>query len=144
MRALKACDLRTATVDGSRVAVCRMYSGDSELVDGYAKSLWSAFGGPSRSLAVNGLLVGAYIVPAVALAAGGSRMRRWGAVGYVAGAASRAMVARRTGERVLPDALLHPASILAFSALNVVSWRRHARGANTWKGRSVVAEEAGA
>jgi hypothetical protein len=31
------------------------------------------------------------------------------------------------------------ASIAAFAALNVISWTRHLRGANAWKGRPVVA-----
>jgi hypothetical protein len=52
------------------------------------------------------------------------------------------MVARRTGGRVLPDILAHPASITAFVALNAMSWQRHLRGANTWKGRAVVPEAA--
>jgi hypothetical protein len=73
-----------------------------------------------------------------ALAAPRPRTRAIGLVGYAAGVASRVLVARRTGERVLPDALGQPASIAAFAVLNAVSWRRHARGANTWKGRPVT------
>jgi hypothetical protein len=56
---------------------------------------------------------------------------------------SRALVARRTGEPVLPDTLAQPASIAAFAALTGVSWWRHARGTNTWKGRAVVAHPGG-
>ena len=41
---------------------------------------------------------------------------------------------RRTGERVLPDALAQPASIAAFAALNAISWRRHARGTQHLEG----------
>lgn len=138
MRALKRDGRLTATVDGSHLATCRMYTGTSGVVDGYAKSLWSAFNGPVGSIAVNALLLTAYTVPAAGMVVGpGPRTRAIGAVGYAAGVASRAMVARRTGEPVLPDTLAQPASIAAFSALNIVSWARHLRGANRWKGRTL-------
>lgn len=138
MRAVKRSGRRAATVDGAQLAECRMYDSPQALVDGYAKSLWSAFNGPAGSVAVNALLLGAFVLPAAAAVVAPSRRTRViGAVGYAAGVAGRVMVARRSGDRVLPDALAHPASILAFSALNVVSWSRHLRGANTWKGRPV-------
>ena len=138
MRSVKTAGHLTATVDGSGLASCRMYNGHVQLVDGYAKSLWSAFGGPAGSVAVNGLLLAAFVAPPlIALTARDRRTRSIGAIGYAAGVASRAMVARRTGERVWPDAAAQPLSIAAFSALNAVSWFRHARGTNTWKGRPV-------
>ena len=143
MRAIKASGRRAATVDGSRLAQCRMYEGAAAVVDGYAKSLWSAFGGPAGSVAVNGLLLATYVLPAVAaVAARDARTRRWGRVGYVAGVTSRALVARRTGERVLPAARAQPASIAAFAVLNAISWRRHLSRRNTWKGRPVTMQEA--
>lgn len=140
MRAVKSSGRHAATVDGSHLADCRMYDGTSAVVDGYAKSLWSAFNGPVGSVAVTALLLTAYVVPAVAaVAAPRRRTRAVGLMGYAAGVASRALVARRTGERVLPDALAQPASITAFAVLNAVSWQRHLRGTNTWKGRPVTA-----
>jgi Glycosyl transferase family 2 len=138
MRALKTAGHLTATVDGSSLAQCRMYEGAGQVADGYAKSLWSAFGGPAGSIALNAILLTAYVVPAAAMVVSRDRRTRaLGFTGYAAGVASRAFVARRTGERVWPDAAAHPASILAFSALNAVSWRRHLRGTNSWKGRPV-------
>ena len=138
MRAAKIAGFRTATVDGSNLATCRMYAGSDQVVDGYAKSLWSAFGGPAGSIAVNGLLLLIYVVPFAAVLGGPGRHGRLvGLAGYAAGVASRILVARRTGERILPDTLLQPASIGAFAALNVISWWRHARGRNSWKGRPV-------
>ena len=116
-----------------------MYDGADAVVDGYGKSLWSAFNGPAGSVAVNALLLGTYVVPALAaVTARRPRTRAIGALGYAAGVASRAMVARRTGEPMV-DSLAQPASIAAFAALNVISWQRHLRGANAWKGRPVVA-----
>lgn len=139
MRAFKRAGLRTATVDGSHLARCRMYAGAGQVVDGYGKSLWDAFNGPLGSIGVNAMLALAYIVPAVAVVTTRSpRTRSVALVGYAAGAASRAMVARRTGERTVPDVLAHPASITAFVVLNARSWQRHLRGTNTWKGRAVV------
>ena len=139
MRAFKRSRLRAATVDGSRLATCRMYGSTTEVIDGYGKSLWDAFNGPVGSIAVNALLLGTYVVPALAaVAAPRGSTRVIGATGYAAGVASRAMVAHRTGERALPDSLAHPASVLAFAALNALSWHRHVRGSNTWKGRAVV------
>ena len=140
MRAFKVHGFRCATVDGSSLAECTMYSTDRELVDGYAKSLWNAFGGAAGSVAVGSLLGFTYLVPPIAMAMAPTRGTRMvGAIGYMAGVASRALVARRVGERVTPDAWLQPASITAFLALNLISWSRHRRGANTWKGRPVVA-----
>lgn len=139
MRAFKRAGFRTATVDGSHLAACRMYASADELVSGYSKSLWAAFNGPAGSIGVNALLVLAYVVPAVAaVGARRSSTRLLGVAGYGAGVASRAMVAQRTGERILPDSLAQPVSILAFSALNAVSWWRHLRGTNSWKGRTVA------
>lgn len=139
MRVAKSAGHRTATVDGSHLAQCRMYQGTGGVVDGYAKSLWSAFGGPVGSAAVCAALVSAYVAPAVAMvAARRPATRRWGLAGYAAGVASRVLVARRTGEPRLPDTLLQPLSIAAFTALNAVSWQRHLRGTNTWKGRGVA------
>ncbi len=139
MRAVKSAGRTTATVDGSALAECRMYDGAAAVVDGYAKSLWSAFGGPAGSMGANAALSLAYLVPpAAAVLARDRGTRAVGAFGFAAGVASRALVAQRTGERVLPDTLAHPASIGAFVVLNAVSWRRHRRGTNRWKGRAVI------
>ena len=142
MRALKRAGFYTATVDGSHLAQCRMYDGTNAVIDGYAKSLWAAFNGPLGSIGTNALLVWSGVVPFAAFVfAPDRRTRMIGAAGYAAMVASRASVAMRTGERVVPDALAQPASIAAFTMLNVISWWRHLRGTNTWKGRSVRAAQ---
>lgn len=119
--------------DGTHVATCRMYSSSAELGEGYAKSLWAAFGSPARASAVVGALAALYVVPPVAALRGA----RIGLLGYAAGVAGRAMVARRVGGRVWPDSLTHPISIAAFGWLTADSWRRKRRGTLTWKGRSL-------
>jgi hypothetical protein len=131
LRAVKRSGGRGIVADGTHVAACRMYNSGAVLRDGYAKSLWAAFGSPSKAAAVVGALGLLYVVPPVT-ALRGSRM---GLLGYAAGVAGRAAVARRVGGQVWPDSLAHPASIAAFGWLTADSWRRKRNGTLQWKGR---------
>jgi cellulose synthase/poly-beta-1,6-N-acetylglucosamine synthase-like glycosyltransferase len=126
-------DDRGGVADGTAIATCRMYSGWSELRDGYTKSLWSAFGSRLGAAAVLGLLGLAYVVPAVAALAGSPA----GLAGYAAGVTGRVVAAGRTGGRAWPDALAHPVSVITLSALAVRSWRARSSSALRWKGRAV-------
>jgi Glycosyl transferase family 2 len=136
-RAVKAVGGRANVTDGTDLASCRMYASRAELVDGYTKSLWAAFGSPVGSAGATGLLTFAYVLPpAAALAARSPVTRTIGVLGYTAGVAGRIVVARRTGGRVA-DAWSHPLSILALDVLTGLSWWRHERGLLTWKGRRV-------
>lgn len=135
LRAVKSSGGRGVVADGTTVATCRMYDDGASLVEGYTKSLWSAFGSRAGAAGVAALLGLLYVVPPAAAIAGPSpRARRLGAVGYAAGVAGRVLVARRTAGRPL-DALAHPASVAAFTALLAESWRRHDTGTLTWRGR---------
>ncbi len=133
-RAVKQGGGRASLVDASELARCRMYRDWPEVREGYAKSLWSAFGSPAGAAGVLGWLTLAYLVPPAA-ALRGSRM---GWAGYGAAVAGRYLVARRTGGRQLPDALAHPASVGVFGYLAGLSWWRRQRGGLAWKGRAVV------
>jgi cellulose synthase/poly-beta-1,6-N-acetylglucosamine synthase-like glycosyltransferase len=133
VRAVKASGGRGGVVDGTDLASGRMYAGLPELRDGYGKSLWSAFGSRPRSIAVLGLLGLIYVLPPLA-ALRGSRV---GALGYLAGVASRVIAARRTGGRAIPDAFAHPASVVAVGYLTFASQRARRRGTLRWKGRVV-------
>jgi hypothetical protein len=137
LRQVKSVGGRGGVIDGSDLATCRMYTSRTELIDGYAKSLWSAFGGPFRSLLVNVLLLVTYVIPPVMMlwptTSAGTRL--WGLVGFIAGSIGRAMTAKATHSRVWPDSLWHPISILTFSWLSAVSWLRHVRGTLRWKDR---------
>jgi len=136
LRAVKAAGGRGVVVDGSTLAACRMYDGWAGVRDGYAKSLWSAVGG--RPAAAVGAAVGlsaVWLLPPLAALAGS----RAGLVGYAAGVLNRAVVAARTGGRVRPDALAHPASIVLLDVLVARSVAGHRRGALQWRGRSVTA-----
>lgn len=138
MRSFKSHGYYCATVNGVDLAICRMYESTSDVIDGYSKSLWSAFGSPLGSVAVNSFLLATYVLPPlVAVTARSKKTRAIGAVGYLSGVAGRIAVARATGGNLIPDSLAHPASIIAFAGLNVVSWSRHLGGTNRWKGRTL-------
>ena len=130
-RTLRRTGARGGFVDGTHLASCRMYDGWPALRDGYGKSLWSAFGGPAGAVATLGALSVVYLLPAVA-ALRGSRV---GALGYAAGVAGRVIAARRTGGRVWPDSLAHPASVATLTGLGVRSLAGRRRGTLAWKGR---------
>jgi Glycosyl transferase family 2 len=133
VRAVKASGGRGGVVDGTGLATCRMYAGWTELQAGYRKSLWAAFGSPPRAAAVVALLGTAYILPAAAALRGS----RTGAIGYLAGVASRVVAAKRTGGRGWPEAFAHPASILVLGYLTASSWRDRRAGRPSWKGRAI-------
>ncbi|RZS82939.1 glycosyl transferase family 2 [Motilibacter rhizosphaerae] len=132
VRAVKAAGGRGTVADGTALATCRMYAGWTELRDGWAKSLWAAFGSPAGAAGATALLLTAYVVPPAAALRGS----RTGAVGTVAAVLGRVLVARRTGGRPA-DAVAHPASVLALAWLTARSVRRHRRGTLSWKGRGV-------
>jgi hypothetical protein len=136
LRAVKRAGGRGVPIDGSRLAACRMYDGWPALRDGYAKSLWGAVGGrPAASVAAAAMLTAVWVLPPLAALRGS----RAGLVGWVAGAAGRAVVAAGTGSRIWPDALAHPLSILALDVLMARSVVGHCRGTLTWRDRPVVA-----
>jgi hypothetical protein len=132
LRAVKRAGGRGVPIDGSRLAACRMYDGWPALRDGYAKSLWSAVGGrPAASVAAAAALTAVWVVPPLAALRGS----RAGLVGWLAGAAGRAVVAAGTGGRAWPDALAHPVSILMLDVLMARSVVGHRRGTLTWRDR---------
>lgn len=136
LRAVKATGGRGAVVDGSTLAVCRMYDGWAGVREGYGKSLWAAVGGsPAAGLATAGALTVVWVLPAAAALRGS----RAGLVGYAAGVAGRVISAGATGGRVWPDALAHPLSVLALDVLMLRSVAGHRRGTLRWRGRPVTA-----
>ncbi len=136
-RAFKSSGLRPIIADGTTVAVCHMYGSWDELREGYAKSLWSAFGSPAGAAAVCSLLGLLYLVPPLAALAGRGSVRRAGLLGTAAGVAGRVLVARQVGGRIWPDTLAHPLSVAAFIGLTTDSISRRRRGSLTWKGRAL-------
>ena len=128
---------RANVTDGTDLATCRMYTSRAELVDGYTKSLWAAFGSPAGSVGATGLLTFAYVLPpAAALLARSPGTRASVPLGYVAGVAG-ASSSPAAPAAACADAWSHPLSILALDGLTGLSWWRHERGQLTWKGRTV-------
>lgn len=145
LRQIKRSGGRGTVVDGTHVATCRMYDTGDELIAGYTKSLWAAFGSPVGAAMAMGALGLAYVLPPVAAVVGRDRSTRIaGAAGFAAAVAGRMVVARATRQRVLPDSLAHPLSIAALAVLTARSWVGRRRGTLTWKGRAVTATEDGA
>ena len=140
LRAVKRSGGSGVVVDGTDLATCRMYGNWADLREGYSKSLWSAFGSPAGAAAVVGALGLVYVLPPVAALTGS----RAGLAGYGAAVLGRYAVARRTGGRVLPDALAHPASIVLLGYLTGRSWWYRRRGGLIWKGRALPAAGAAA
>jgi len=138
LRALKRRGYRGMPMNGGAIAECRMYDTPRDLYEGYAKSLWSIFANEPGAVGGMATMLLIYVVPPVVAVTSRDRgARAWGAVGYGAGVASRAMVARATGERTWPDALTQPASMGLFVGMLAASVIRRRRGTLTWKGRSV-------
>ena len=137
-RAVKRRGYRAGLADAAAVAHCLMYRSDAEVVAGYSKSLWRAFGGPKRGLAVSAGLVAVYVLPLAGLASRSWRLRALAVTGYLAGVANRTIAAQATGSRGWPDVALHPLSVAAFAALTTRSVLQHRRGTNTWRGRPVT------
>ncbi|HET8614717.1 MAG TPA: glycosyltransferase family 2 protein [Actinomycetales bacterium] len=123
-------------VDGTSLASCRMYRGWADVRDGYTKSLWAAFGSRAGAIAVVGGLGLVYLWPLSAALAGSPV----GAAGYAAAVLGRAAVARKTGAKVWPDSLAHPASVVLLGWLTARSWAGRHRGTLTWKGRRIAAD----
>ena len=124
VRAVKAAGGAGGMVDGTDLATCRMYDGWGELRDGYAKSLWSAFGSPAGAVGANSRCSASPMsshpwprcAPAVA-----------GRAGRLRGGGRRPRCSSRDApaQRVWPDVLAHPLSIGTLSGLTARSWRLH-------------------
>ena len=138
LRAVKAAGGRGGVADGTALATCRMYRSWEDLREGYAKSLWSAVGGPLGCAALVAAGAVVWVLPPLA-ALTGSRV---GAAGYAAAVAGRVVCARRTGGRAWPDALAHPVSVVVLGRLAVRSVRGRAAGTLAWKGRALPAGRA--
>ena len=138
LRSLKRHGFTGTPANGAAIAECRMYDGAEEIIEGYTKSLWSAFGSAPGAAGVVAVMSLAYVAPPTFALVGRDRTQRlWGAIGYVAGITGRFAVAARTGERRWPDVALQPLSVAAFAALTIESFRRRRTGALRWRGRAI-------
>jgi glycosyltransferase involved in cell wall biosynthesis len=143
-RAIRRAGHRTALVAAGPAASTRMYTGTTELTDGYTRWLWSAYGGRlDTGAAIATLAALAYWIPPLAAIFGRARTRRAGLLGYTAAVTSR-LTARTIETRRAPTATdlasaqAHPLSVAHYLSLWTRSHYRHRTGRLHWKQRPLV------
>jgi len=124
-RLLVSKGIKGGVADGSSVATCRMYKSNSELINGYTKSLWKAFGGQLGTIVAIFILVMTGVLPYLSFGA---------PVLFIF--LSRVLSAVKTKSNPA-YALLHPVAILVLLYLIILSSIRKARGTLTWRGRLI-------
>ncbi len=129
-RALIDSGFRGGVADASEVASCRMYDSAVDLVNGYTKSLWTAFGGVFGTLFTVALLFATQILP-ISLGVSGYAI---GWVSFFIMSFSHAIAAIRT-RGSLANIFLHPISTLLLMALIIESIRRKNSGKLLWRER---------
>ncbi|WP_211210902.1 glycosyltransferase [Sporichthya polymorpha] len=131
---LKATGSRGVAVRGSGIASCRMYENFAELRDGYTRWLWVLFPNNRVLVSTCAKVIASDVLPLLA-ALRGSKL---GMIGYAAGVTGRVISGISSRDRLVPDALFHPASSALSVGLYVDSVRRRKRDAVTWKGRAIA------
>lgn len=119
--------------EASNVATCQMYDSSKQLIKGYQKSLWKAFGSPLGSIAAIALLFTTGVLPLIATVFGSEI----GLISFSLILLSRIISAIRTN--ALPNtALLHPLAILFLIGLIAYSWVGKLSKSLTWRDRPVI------
>jgi glycosyltransferase involved in cell wall biosynthesis len=131
---LKFTGSRGVAVRGSEIASCRMYENFAELRDGYTRWLWVLFPNNRVLVTTCAKVIASDVLPLLA-ALRGSKL---GMLGYGAGVVGRVLAGRSSHDRLVPDALFHPASSALSVALYVDSVRRRKKDKVTWKGRAIA------
>ncbi|MSW98595.1 MAG: glycosyltransferase [Actinobacteria bacterium] len=123
---------RGGVADASQVVSCRMYESGKELIEGYTKSLWRAFGGVSGTVLAILILTWTSLTPFYGALTGS--LLACG--GLVLTTLSRVVVAIRTRSNVWLS-LLHPLAILFLLLLIALSWMKKRNGTLQWRGRTI-------
>ena len=123
---------RGGIADASQVVSCRMYENGRELIEGYTKSLWRAFGGVSGTVLAILILTWTSLTPFYG-AVTGSALALGGLIITIL---SRVVVALRTRSNALL-ALLHPLAIVFLFILIAISWMKKRNGNLQWRGRTI-------
>ena len=132
-RALHKHKFTGGVAEASAVCECRMYEADRDLIAGYTKSLWAAFGGIWGSIFVSALLFITGILPFIIALSG----NKWAWTCYLLLTLSRLVSAGRT-RSTFSTVFLHPLSMIALIALIIKSWQGKSRGNLLWRGRNVL------
>ena len=132
-RALVRAGYNGGVAEASQIAECRMYESSNELIAGYTKSLWRAFGGVAGTLFAVLILWLTGITPINSASLG----HPIGWIAFLLVMMSRSLAAARTGGNPAMG-VLHPVAILALFYLIALSWIRKSRGTLRWRGRAVA------
>jgi glycosyltransferase involved in cell wall biosynthesis len=131
-RSLLSAKFKGGVVEGSQIATCTMYADFSQLIQGYQKSLWKAFGGVVGNIFALALLISTGVISFVA-AVGGSK---FAALSFIFIYLSRIISSIRSGESTA-TAIAHPLAVLIFTYINIKSWVGKVRGNLTWRDRVI-------
>jgi len=132
-RALSRAGYKGGVADASALIRCSMYEQNSEMINGYTKSLWKAFGGTLGTLVTIFVLISSQILPAILLLLGNN----WALLPFLM--ASITHLASSLKTRSWPvNALMHPISLTVLILLIAESIRRKAIGRLEWRGRRVI------
>jgi prepilin signal peptidase PulO-like enzyme (type II secretory pathway) len=132
-RQLLKSGFKGGVAEASNVATCQMYDSPMQLIKGYQKSLWRAFGSPLGSIAAVVLLFVTGVLPLIT-AVFGSEI---GLISFGLILLSRIFTSIRTN--TLPNtALLHPIAILFLIGLITYSWFGKLTKSLTWRDRPVL------
>ena len=121
-----------SVVDGSKISSCLMYQSTNELVAGYTKSQWRAFGGLLGGILAMVIMYFSSIFPFLSLMQG----ELWALFGYLSLVLSRALAAIRTRSS-LASAPFHPVAISIWIALIFRSLIFKRLGRLQWRGRTI-------
>lgn len=122
--------------DGSDIAECSMYETNRELINGYAKSLWKAFGSIPRGLVVATVLLLLFLHPVVSLFSPTTSIQILAALSVVAAILSRLLVHHKFRYPLI-DSVFYPLTFVALLILVITSGLRKRRGTLTWKTRNI-------
>jgi glycosyltransferase involved in cell wall biosynthesis len=134
VRAVKRAGGKGGVWDGSNFAECTMYTTNTDLIHGYAKSLWRAFGSIPTGVFVAISLLFLFLQPFVALVLSEGPSQIVALISVVASLLSR-MLVHIQYKYPVSDALFYPFSFFAFTFLMLISCVRKLQGTIMWKGR---------
>lgn len=132
-RTLLRAGFRGGVMEASEIAECHMYQSTSDLIKGYRKSLWHAFG----SLWGTGIAISILTLSSLVPWWFAFHGEVLGFVGVIAMVVSRVLVALRTRSR-WELAIAHPLAIGALISLILWSWWGKWRGTLTWRDRALA------
>ncbi len=119
--------------EASNVATCQMYDSPMQLIKGYQKSLWRAFGSPLGSIMAVVLLFVTGVLPFISTLFGSEI----GLISFGLIFLSRIISSIRTNTS--PNtSLLHPIAILFLIGLIAYSWFGKLTKTLTWRDRPVI------